>query len=428
MEKLFKLFDQCVGISTDSRKIEKENLFIALKGENFNGNEYAQEALEKGAKYVIVDEEKQADNERIFYVSSSLHYLQKLAEYHRNKFSIPIIGITGTNGKTTTKELIATVLRKKYKVLFTQGNLNNHIGVPLTLLRLTDEYEIAIIEMGASHIGDIKELTDIAHPTHGIITNIGHAHIEGFGSYENVIKTKTELYRAIEEVEGYLFFNNADKVLKAHLPACDSSTYSIDGNAMVTGTLLKQTPFLQFDWENINYTSTPITTQLVGKYNLNNVLAAICIGKHFEVDTTSINQAIEEYQPHNNRSQLEKTENNTLLVDCYNANPTSTQLALENFAEINAPNKLFILGDMLELGKDSLLYHEKIVALTKKLGLQGVFVGKEYLEVAKTDKEIVSFITTDQVITFFKTAAPKDNFILLKGSRGIGLEKLIPIL
>lgn len=429
MEKIFNLFDDTTGVSTDTRKIKKGNLFIALKGGNFNGNEYATKAIELGAKYAIVDEKIYADNQQIFYVENGLNFLQSLGNYHRNKFNIPIIGITGTNGKTTTKELIATVLSKKYNVLYTQGNLNNHIGVPLTLLNLTKEHEIAIIEMGASHIGDIKELTDIANPSHGIITNIGEAHIEGFGSYENVIHTKTELYKAISENKGTLFYNSKDAILKKHLPTNTINiSYSIEGKGMISGHLETQNPFLAFHWENIDYTSTVVKSQLVGIYNLNNILAAICIGRHFGVDAWLINRAIEDYRPSNNRSQLEKTANNTLLIDCYNANPTSTKLALESFAKLSGDNKLFILGDMLELGEESLTYHNKIIAETKTLGLQGLFVGTEYKIAGNGDESILKFENTEEVRQFLLAAIPKNNFILLKGSRGIGLEKLIDIL
>lgn len=429
MEKLFDLFYQSTGVSTDTRKIEKDNLFVALKGENFNGNEYAQTAIEEGAKFAIVDEEQYANNTTIFLVPSGLEFLQKLAHHHRQKFDIPVIGITGTNGKTTTKELIAAVLSKKYSVLYTKGNLNNHIGVPLTLLQLNGEHEMAIIEMGASHVGDIKELTNIAVPNFGIITNIGHAHIEGFGSYENIIKTKTELYQAVSEVKGHLFLNAADEVLQSNLPSnCTYSTYSLNGSGMVNGEISAQNPFLSFEWARVDYTSTTITTQLVGKYNLLNILAAICIGRHFEVDSWSINRAIEEYHPTNNRSQLEKTANNTILIDCYNANPTSTTSSLENFAEMEGENKMFILGDMLELGKESAKYHQEIVSLCHRLKLQGIFVGNEYKKIAQQDDKMLCFASTVEVEQFLKTAAPKNNLILLKGSRGIGLEKLLPLL
>src|SRR5690554_6948294 len=359
MKKLFHLFYECTGISTDTRNITKDLLFIALKGENFDGNQYALQAIEKGAKYAIVDQKKYADNTKIFYVDNTLVFLQKLAEHHRNKFNIPVIGITGTNGKTTTKELLAAILSKKYTILFTQGNLNNHIGVPLTLLQLNENHEIAIIEMGASKIGDIKELTDIAHPTHGIITNIGHAHLEGFGSYQNIIRTKTELYQAIEEVKGHLFCNNDDETLINKASTANSSkTYGASNSADVYGQIVNLSPLLSFVWQVDDYTSPIINTQIIGKYNFYNMLAAICIGLYFGVDKKKVNEALEAYKPSNNRSQLEKTNFNTVILDAYNANPTSVRSALESFSEIESNDKLFVLGDMLELGENTKNYHQ----------------------------------------------------------------------
>ena len=428
MENIFSLFYECTGVSTDTRNITKDVMFIALKGDNFDGNKYAQQAIEKGAKYAIVDNKEYADNSKIFYVEDGLIFLQKLAEHHRKSFDIPIIAITGTNGKTTTKELVAAVLSKKYDVLFTLGNLNNHIGVPLTLLQLNKNHEIAIIEMGASKIGDIKELTDIAHPTHGIITNIGQAHLEGFGSPENIIKTKTELYKAIYENNGKLICNTDDEVLMKQLPvSCPQWTYGTSINAEISGHIVNLSPMLSFIWQAPNYTSPIVTTQIIGKYNFYNMLAAIAIGFNFSVENKHITEALEEYKPSNNRSQLEKTSFNTVILDAYNANPTSVRSALDNFAEIDSNDKLFVLGDMLELGENTKNYHQEIIDLTKKLKLQGVFVGEIFSSLAK-ENEILSFVSTEQAKDFFSTALPKNNLILLKGSRGIGLEKLIEIL
>ncbi|RYM32858.1 UDP-N-acetylmuramoyl-tripeptide--D-alanyl-D-alanine ligase [Brumimicrobium glaciale] len=428
MEELFQLFYACSEVSTDTRKISENALFIALKGDNFDGNKYAKAAIEKGAKYAIVDDKTVADEKTTFYVKDSLIFLQKLASYHRNSFDIPVIAITGTNGKTTTKELVAAVLIKKYNVLFTKGNLNNHIGVPLTLLQLNKEHDMAIIEMGASKLGDIKELTDIAHPTHGIITNIGHAHIEGFGSPENIIKTKTELYKAIQENKGQLFYNADDDVLKNKLPhSCPTSTYGTTEEADVSGEIIDLSPMLSFKWKSKDYSSPSVNTQIIGKYNFYNMLAAICIGSHFEVDGNEINSALVEYKPSNNRSQLEKTSYNTVILDAYNANPTSVKSALENFAEISSENKMFVLGDMLELGENTNQYHLEAIQLSKGLKLQGMFVGSIFSGLAK-ENDILAFESTTKAMEFLSTALPKDNLILLKGSRGIGLEKLIEIL
>ena len=428
MEELFQLFYACSEVSTDTRKISENALFIALKGDNFDGNKYAKAAIGKGAKYAIVDDKTVADQKSIFYVKDSLIFLQKLASYHRKSFDIPVIAITGTNGKTTTKELVAAVLIQKYNVLFTKGNLNNHIGVPLTLLQLNKDHDMAIIEMGASKLGDIKELTDIAHPTHGIITNIGHAHIEGFGSPENIIKTKTELYKAIQENKGQLFYNADDDVLKNKLPlSCPTSTYGTTEEADVSGEIIELSPMLSFKWKSKDYSSPSVNTQIIGKYNFYNMLAAICIGSHFEVDENDINSSLEEYKPSNNRSQLEKTSYNTVILDAYNANPTSVKSALENFAEISSENKMFVLGDMLELGENTNKYHLEIIQLSKDLKLQGMFVGSIFSGLAN-ENDILAFESTTKAMEFLSTALPKDNLILLKGSRGIGLEKLIEIL
>lgn len=424
MEQLFKLFYETTGVSTDTRKIEKDQLFIALKGDNFNGNFYAQQAIDAGAKYAIVDEKEKANNENIFYVEDGLVFLQRLAEHHRLKFNIPFIGITGSNGKTTTKELIAAVLSKKYKVHYTLGNLNNHIGVPLTILSMPEETEIAIIEMGASKLGDIKELTDIAHPTHGIITNIGTAHILGFGNQENIVKTKTELYDALQEVKGHVFYNSDDEIISKVLPKdCSFSTYAIQNKAEIKGELIKANPTVSFQWEKEGYSSPLVETQMIGKYNLYNMLAAVSFGDFFNVKEEDISAALKEYAPSNNRSQLKETARNQLILDAYNANPTSVRNALENFAEIDAENKLFIIGDMLELGEEELRYHEEIIELSKSLGLQGIFVGKLFLQLAEK-WDVLAFENTKKASSFLKTAGPANTLILLKGSRGIGLEKL----
>lgn len=429
MQQLFNLFYECSSISTDSRKIQKDVLYVSLKGENFNGNAFASDAISKGAKYAIVDEHKYADNKKIFYVEDGLRFLQKLANYHREKFNIPVIGITGSNGKTTTKELIANVLSQKFNILFTQGNLNNHIGVPLTLLQLSNNHDIAIIEMGASKLKDIKELTDIANPTHGIITNIGAAHIEGFGSYEGVLKTKRELFDAIESVGGTIFYNQDDEVLVSNLPnGIEAISYGTTSECIIKGQLLEFIPEVEFKWSKENYHSEPIKTKIIGKYNFYNMLAAICIGNYFEIDPELINKGISEYESRNNRSQILKTKSNTLILDAYNANPTSVKSALESFSMMRGDEKFFILGDMLELGKESNRFHQEIISLTKKLNLQGIFVGSIYSEIAKSDDKIMAFKSTDNAKDFLQTAFPKNNLILLKGSRSIKLEVLKDIL
>lgn len=428
MEQLYPLFLECDGVQTDTRTITPNCLFFCLKGGNFDGNAFAAEALDKGARYAVIDNPDFAIEGKTFLVENTLLALQELARHHRRQFSIPIIGITGSNGKTTSKELIATVLETQYKVLYTLGNLNNHIGVPLTLLRLNNSHEIAVIEMGANKPGDIKELAEIAEPTHGIITNIGRAHLEGFKSLEGVIQTKSELYRFIEqEATGVLFVNTGDPVLMRVLPSSiEYKTYGDNGE--VQGTLIKLTPFVEMTWTYNNYTSPVLQTQLVGQYNFINFLAAIRIGLHFGITPENCNQAIEGYTPSNNRSQVTKTDRNTLIVDCYNANPTSMRSAIDSFALIEHPTKIFILGDMREMGNDAEMVHEEIVQLTIEHRLSGFFVGEEFLKWKHLHPSAIFLKSTEPLMEHFTNTPPEDLLILLKGSRGIQLEKLIPLL
>lgn len=427
----FDIFYSTTGVCTDTRNIQKDSLFICLKGANFNGNEFAQKALDAGAKYVVIDELLVDDNPAFIKVDDCLIYLQKLANHHRKKFNIPVIGITGSNGKTTTKELLAAVLLKKYAVLFTLGNLNNHIGVPLTLLRLTDEHHIAIIEMGANKFKDIEELCDIAEPTHGVITNIGSAHLEGFGSFEGVLKTKLELYQSIIQNDGTLFYNADDAILVDNLPKnIETIAYAAEQKGYVTGTLLEMTPFVKMKWNSNNYESPAIQTQLIGKYNFYNFLAAIAFGVYFEVGNELISEALSSYTPTNNRSQLTKTETNTLIMDAYNANPTSMASALESFAMMDDSKKSVIIGDMFELGADSKKEHQKIIDLIVKLDLTAICVGKIFHEVnsANSISKISSFKSKEDASEFLLKNPLKNQLILLKGSRGIGLESIVPFL
>jgi UDP-N-acetylmuramoyl-tripeptide--D-alanyl-D-alanine ligase len=426
MKHLFELFYQCSGVSTDSRTIQENYLYIALKGDRFNGNQFALEALNKGARYSIIDEDVEFSDPRIYRVHNGLEFLQQLANYHRSKFSIPFIGITGSNGKTTTKELIVSVLKQKYNVHYTKGNLNNHIGVPLTLLGVNNGHDIAVIEMGANRLKDISELTEIAEPTHGIITNIGAAHLEGFGSLEGVITTKKELYDAVEKVGGTLFYNADDELLSRIKPAIESISYGEkSSDCSIKGKLLRLEPEVVLTWESDSYSSPELTTHIVGNYNFYNMLAAICIGNYFEVDPEKINRGLTSYIPENNRSQVHQTENNTLILDAYNANPTSVKSALESFALMNHPEKLFVLGDMLELGLESNELHKEVIDLSVSLGLQGLFVGPIYHEIGLTDNRIKAFKTKEEAEAFLRIAQPRKNLILLKGSRGIGLETLV---
>jgi UDP-N-acetylmuramoyl-tripeptide--D-alanyl-D-alanine ligase len=429
MQKLLDLFYLTTGACTDTRKISKNCLYIALKGENFNGNTFAEEAIEKGAMYAIVDEKEYANNNTIFWVEDALTYLQNLANHHRQKYSIPVIGITGSNGKTTTKELVANVLSQKYTILCTTGNLNNHIGVPLTLLQLNNSHDLAIIEMGANKPFDIKELAEIAEPTHGIITNIGAAHLEGFGSKEGVLKTKKELYDFIEDIGGTIFYNLDDDILSEIVPiATEHITYGTGPATNISGAIVDIQPEIVFEyvttWDDDLHR---ITSQIIGKYNFYNMLAAVCIGDYFELSPEEIKKGIESYTPENNRSQVKKTENNTLILDAYNANPTSVESALESFAAMKNEDKFFILGDMLELGEETTPAHLAIIAQTKSLDLKGVFVGDTYASIAESGADIRAFRSKEEAKEFLSIAQPKGNLILLKGSRGIGLETLIDI-
>lgn len=422
---LFQPFYSSTGICTDSRNITEGCLFICLKGERFDGNTFAADALKQGASHVIVDNAEYFDgSDKMTLVEDSLLYLQSLANFHRNKFNIPVIGITGSNGKTTTKELINAVLSKKYNVLATLGNLNNHIGVPLTLLRLTEQHEIAIIEMGANRFKDIEELCDIADPNFGIITNIGKAHLEGFKSFEGVLNTKRELYVSIDENNGKIIINNDDETLKGIAPS-DKITlrYGTSSECDVRGDLVELTPFVKMNWNYNGISSEDIETQLIGKYNFYNFLAAISFGVLFDIQASDISQAIREYSPTNNRSQVKKTSTNTLILDCYNANPTSMKSALESFAMNPHPNKVFILGDMKELGEDTAAEHLAIIKQIEQLELIGYTVGEEFGKI-DSNNILRSFETSNDLYEYLNGTPITDRLILLKGSRSIGLEKL----
>lgn len=426
MDSLYNQFLKSKGVTTDTRTITEDSMFFCLKGANFDGNKFAAEALEKGASFAVIDNKDYFIDERTVLVEDTLLALQNLAREHRRKFAIPIIGITGSNGKTTSKELIGTVLAKKFNVHFTKGNLNNHIGVPLTLLQLNATHEIAVIEMGANKPGDIKELAEIAEPTHGIITNIGRAHLEGFKSLEGVINTKTELYRFIESVNGELFVNAADTTLTAKLPhGIQITRYNGED---LSGQLVTLNPFVVMKWRKDGYESPELTTNLVGEYNYINFLAAICIGNYFGVSESSMNEAIVEYIPSNNRSQVTKTESNTVIVDCYNANPTSMASALKSFAAIPEHAKIFILGDMREMGDDAAMVHQEVLDQTIDLRLSGFFIGEEFLKLKGQHPQAIFLKSTEPLIEHFKQNPPKELLILLKGSRGIALENVLPYL
>jgi UDP-N-acetylmuramoyl-tripeptide--D-alanyl-D-alanine ligase len=424
-EELYKVFLQYSVVCTDTRNIKPGSLFFALKGANFNANEFAAEAIKKGCSFAIIDEERYYSDKCIL-VPDVLETLQKLANYHRRQFTIPVIGITGTNGKTTTKELTSAVLSKKYNTLFTQGNLNNHIGVPLTLLSLTKEHGIAVIEMGANHVGEIDFLSRIAEPDYGIITNIGKAHLEGFGGYEGVIKAKSELYKFIAEKKGMLFVNGDDDLLMKLSMAIDRITYGTANNSDIRG-IADNESFLAKGAIIIDGNKMDVNSSLAGSYNFYNILASACIGNHFGVSLQLIKAAIEEYTPNNNRSQVVKRDSNTIWIDAYNANPSSMKIAIENFAALYAPDKILILGDMFELGEDSLKEHQAIVEVIDKQGdWAGVhLIGKEF---SKVKSSASLFDSVEEFIKWVSGHPFKNAVILLKGSRGMKMERILEII
>ena len=402
-------------------------MFVALRGENFDGNSYAAKALELGCSYVVIDNPTYAvkGDARVLLVDNSLKALQQLACHHRRQLGTPIVGITGTNGKTTTKELVATVLAKKFNVLYTQGNLNNHIGVPLTLLSLTHEHEIAIVEMGANHPGDIKELVEIAEPDYGLITNVGLAHLQGFGSLGGVIRTKGELYDYLRTTPKRTIFLNADNAhLKGIAQGLQAVTYGQADEAGVKGGLVACDPYLRFNWRNGEGAWHEVATQLIGSYNLDNALCAAAVGCHFGVDEEDIAAALAGYTPQNNRSQLTVTERNRLVVDAYNANPTSMRAALDNFARMEVPRKMAILGDMKELGEATAEAHQEVVDRLDTCAFDEVWlVGEAFAKTRHTQR---TFADVEEVKAALQEHAIKDYCILIKGSNSMKLSTLVP--
>lgn len=429
VEELYSRLSECAGVTTDSRKCGPGLMFFALKGERFDGNEFVRGALEQGCSYAVMDDAARYDaaDGRMILVDNTLTALQQLAAYHRRQLGTTIIGITGTNGKTTTKELTSAVLRSTYNILCTQGNLNNSIGVPLTVLGLKPEHEYAIVEMGASHPGDIKELVEISQPDYGLITNVGKAHLLGFGSFEGVKKTKGELYDWIREHGGAVFVNRDNEHLQqmaSGLPLIEYGKPGQDG-LLVEGEVLECNPFVKFRWRTGGGEWHTVQTNLIGAYNVDNALAAITIGLKLGVTEDKASAAVAGYQPQNNRSQLTDTGRNRLVVDAYNANPTSMAAAIENFSMIEAPQKMLILGDMRELGEVSLSEHRQIVQLLNAKGFTRVWlVGSEFAEAAKgTDFRL--FADVDAVNKELEIEPLSGFTILIKGSNSIGLTKTI---
>ncbi|WP_304138447.1 UDP-N-acetylmuramoyl-tripeptide--D-alanyl-D-alanine ligase [Mesonia mobilis] len=422
LSQLHQLFLESTGICTDTRKLKKGNLYLALKGDNFNGNNFAAKALELGADYSIVDEQPEEQNDHIIKVEDGLDTLQKLAAYHRKYLNLPILSITGSNGKTTTKELIREVLSKKYKTVSTKGNLNNHIGVPLTLLSMNKETEFGIVEMGANHQGEIASLCKIAQPDYGYITNFGKAHLEGFGGVEGVIKGKSELYNYLIKNNKTIFINYDDEIQVEKSEGTDIISFSEGKNATHQITFLKADPFVK-----INTEDTEINSQLIGTYNAKNIAAAICIGKYFKIPVKAIKEAIESYQPTNNRSQIINQNSNQIILDAYNANPTSMKAALENLEAIPAKNKIAILGDMFEVGNTSAEEHQIIIDLLEKLEFSNMMVcGKNFYQTST--QEVSKFENFEDLKNYIQRNNFEDATILIKGSRGMALERILEVL
>lgn len=419
--ELYKCFMECGKVTTDSRNCPEGSMFIALKGETFNGNAFAAQALKQGCRYAVIDESEYA-GEGTILVDNCLQALQQLANYHRRQLKTPVIGITGTNGKTTTKELISTVLSRKFNTLYTEGNFNNHIGVPLTLLRLTKEHEMVVVEMGANHPGEIKTLVHIAEPDYGIITNVGKAHLQGFGSFEGVIRTKGELYDFLRAKGGAtIFIQNENPYLNGIAEGLTCVRYGQTAGLYVSGELISCSPFLSFRW-TAEGVSHEVNTHLIGSYNLDNMLAAAAIGRYFGVSDDDISSALASYLPHNNRSQLKETADNKLIVDAYNANPTSMMAALKNFRQIEAPHKMVILGDMKELGEASREEHQKVVDYLKECGFDRVvLVGPEF---AAATHSYQTFQHVDEVLADIRIHKPQGYYILIKGSNSMKLSQL----
>lgn len=421
--QLYKYFLECGKVTTDTRDCPEGSMFIALKGASFNGNTFASQAIAGGCRYAVVDEAEYANDAegRILLVDDCLKALQDLAAWHRRVLGTRMIGITGTNGKTTTKELIAAVLKEKYNVLYTQGNLNNHIGVPLTLLKLTPEHEMAVVEMGANHPGEIKTLVNIACPDYGIITNVGKAHLEGFGSFEGVIRTKGELYDYLRSNGGKIFIQNENPYLNSIAGGLECIRYGAEEGLYVSGKVLSCSPFLSFSWKSEDKVHE-VQTHLIGSYNVDNALAAVAIGRYFGVADDAICHALSSYEPRNNRSQLVEVGGNSYVIDAYNANPTSMAAALDNFRMIDAGHKMVILGDMKELGEASLEEHQKVVDMLARYGFDRVIlVGPEF---GKTANAFEHYSNADEVYQVLSSAMPKGYMILIKGSNSMKLAAL----
>jgi len=424
LQTIYSRYLKCTTPVIDSRQVEENCMFFALRGENFNGNRFVRDALDKGAQYAVVDDPAYANYKGCILVEDTLGLMQKLAHLHRKKMPARVLAITGSNGKTTTRELIYRVLASEHLTLASRKNYNNHIGVPLTLLQLNQNHSFAVVEMGANHPGEIRRLCEIADPDFGIITNIGKAHLEGFGSFEGVIQAKSELYDHVCAHNGIIFYNSDNQILQDQLRgrSCKTYDYGTSQKAYCSGRITRQNPFLEIQGNGID-----IKTRLMGDYNFENLMASLCVAKYTGISSHSVHQAIYEYVPENNRSQIVQTHTNEIILDAYNANPTSMKAALENFARLERNNKILILGDMFELGTYSRQEHRRIIETIESMGFQNVFlIGDHFF--SQAGGNLNTFRQTEEFIKWLKDHPIRNSSILIKGSRGMTLEKIVEIL
>lgn len=425
INSLYQKYLQSGKVTTDTRQITPGSVFFALKGPNFNANTFADEALKKGAAYAVVDERAFAKDDRYVLVENGLGALQKLARHHRDQLKIPVIGLTGSNGKTTSKELLSAVLSKKYKTYSTKGNFNNHIGVPLSILAIDSSIEIAVIEMGANHVGEIASLSAISNPTYGFITNIGKAHIGTFGGFENIIRGKSELFQHLINNSGQVFINSQNPILANMAKRFKSPVFYPAPGDYYHCELIDADPFIRYNDEN----GVIVQTQLMGDYNFENIAVALCLGKYFGVKSAEANKAIEEYIPGNMRSQILKKGSNTIILDAYNANPSSMEVAINNLSAMTAKYKVAILGDMYELKDEAEAEHQKIGQLLKDKNISKAYVCGELMKAAlQSNASIQYFETKERLVECLKKKPIQDSTILIKASRGMALEKIVDFL
>jgi len=423
IKAVYALYKKCYKVTTDTRSNLENSIFFALKGDNFNGNLYAEDALKKGALYAVVDERQYQTNDKIILVKNVLQTLQNLAKHHRLQLNIPVIALTGSNGKTTTKELIHAILKEKYNCLATKGNLNNHIGVPLTLLAMNPETEIAVIEMGANHLKEIAMLCEIASPDYGYITNFGKVHLEGFGSLEGVIKAKTELYDYLQKNNKSVFVSSDDKIQIEKSRGMNTITFG-NNNSDYPMQFVSADPFVHLKFNNIT-----VQSKLIGKYNYLNIATAIAIGKYFKVSDDQIKNGIENYIPSNNRSQIIIKGSNKIILDAYNANPNSMEVALENLSQLTDKHKIAILGDMFEIGENTFQEHQIIADLIHNSNIENAFlIGESFAKIKTQNQKILQFKTFTDFKTYLNGITINNATVLIKASRGMALERVLDLL